>query len=170
MLGLRRILATSFSTLGGHPDTSAKPQVTFPRPIHRFCPTTSVHGQGHHRELGGRWFLSSRHCSWFGSYKLKFYPRAPSSRFAQDDQIHFGHPIIASTTKLFYFDKWHEISTHDQETFRGAVPKPLVALIGVVVSPIRTEFRPATPLTIITVQEYARRVGQRLPYDCQART
>ena len=52
----------------------------------------------------------------------------------QDKQIHFAHPIIASTAKLFYFNKWHVISTCDHETFNGSVPKPLIALIGAVVS------------------------------------
>jgi hypothetical protein len=40
---------------------------------------------------------------------------------------------------MFYFDKWHEISTHDPETFKGSVPKPLVALIGAVVSVVLNE-------------------------------
>ena len=53
---------------------------------------------------------------------------------AQDDQVHFGHPIIASTCKSFYFDKWSDISTFDRDTFRGLVPKPLVALVATVVS------------------------------------
>lgn len=35
---------------------------------------------------------------------------------------------------MFYFDKWSEISARDRDTFRGSVPKPLVALIGTVVS------------------------------------
>jgi len=51
----------------------------------------------------------------------------------QDAQLHFAHPIIASTAKSFYFDKWHGISTHDRDTFMGSVPKPLIALIGAVV-------------------------------------
>ena len=53
---------------------------------------------------------------------------------AQDDQVHFSHPIIASTCKSFYFDKWSDISTFDCDTFRGSVPKPLVALVATVVS------------------------------------
>ena len=52
----------------------------------------------------------------------------------QDDQVHFGHPIIASTCKSFYFDKWSDISTFDRDTFCGSVPKPLVALVTTVVS------------------------------------
>jgi len=52
----------------------------------------------------------------------------------QDDQIHFAHPIIESTCKAFYFDKWAKISMLDQDTFRGSVPKPLVALVGTIVS------------------------------------
>jgi len=76
-----------------------------------------------------------------GSY---LHDIAPGS----DDQIHFGHPIIASTTKLFYFDKWHEISTHDQETFRGAVPKPLVALIGAVYRNTLDEWANGYPMTV----------------------
>ena len=56
------------------------------------------------------------------------------SHVSQDDQVHFAHPIIASTAKSFYFDKWHAISTCDQETFNGSVPKPLIALIGAVVN------------------------------------
>ena len=56
------------------------------------------------------------------------------SNISQDDQVHFAHPIIASTAKSFYFDKWHAISTCDRETFNGSVPKPLIALIGTVVS------------------------------------
>ena len=53
----------------------------------------------------------------------------------QDDQIHFAHPIIESTCKAFYFDKWAKISMLDQDTFQGSVPKPLVALIGTIVRP-----------------------------------
>jgi hypothetical protein len=53
----------------------------------------------------------------------------------QDDQIHFAHPIIESTCKAFYFDKWAKISMLDQDAFRGSVPKPLIALIGTIVSP-----------------------------------
>src|SRR5882757_6850892 len=60
------------------------------------------------------------------------------SHILQDDQTHFAHPIIASTAKLFYFDKWHAISAYDQDTFKGSVPKPLVALIGTVVCFILT--------------------------------
>jgi hypothetical protein len=60
-------------------------------------------------------------------------PTEDPTHMSQDDQVHFGHPIIASTTKLFYFDKWRDISTQDRDTFRGSVPKPLVALIGTVV-------------------------------------
>ena len=52
----------------------------------------------------------------------------------QGSQIHFGHPIIASTCKSFYFDKWSDISIFDPDTFHRSVPKPLVALVGAVVS------------------------------------
>ncbi|KAF9780419.1 hypothetical protein BJ322DRAFT_1220931 [Thelephora terrestris] len=65
-----------------------------------------------------------------------------------DDQIHFAHPIIASTTKLFYFDKWHEISTHDPDTFKGAVPKPLVALIGAIYRNAIDEWSNGYPRTV----------------------
>lgn len=61
------------------------------------------------------------------------------SQVLQDDQLHFAHPIIASTSQLFYFDKWSEISTHDQDTFKGSVPKPLIALIDTVVRFICTQ-------------------------------
>jgi hypothetical protein len=54
---------------------------------------------------------------------------------SQDRQIHFGHPIIASTCKLFYFDKWSDVSTFDRDTFHGSVPEQLVALVGAVVRP-----------------------------------
>ena len=54
----------------------------------------------------------------------------------QDAQVHFGHPIIASACRSFYFDKWSEIATFDRDTFHGSVPKPLVALIGTIVSQI----------------------------------
>ncbi|KAF9786188.1 hypothetical protein BJ322DRAFT_1020281 [Thelephora terrestris] len=65
-----------------------------------------------------------------------------------DDQIHFSHPVIASTTKLFYFDKWREISTHNPDTFKGAVPKPLVALIGAVYRNTLDEWANGYPLTV----------------------
>jgi len=52
----------------------------------------------------------------------------------QGFQIHFGHPIIASTCKSFYFDKWSDISIFDCDTFHRSVPKPLVALIGAIIS------------------------------------
>ncbi|KAF9784420.1 hypothetical protein BJ322DRAFT_1109133 [Thelephora terrestris] len=45
-----------------------------------------------------------------------------------NEQVHFGHPIIASTCRSFYFDRWSDISTFDRDTFHGSVPKPLVAL------------------------------------------
>ena len=51
----------------------------------------------------------------------------------QDKQVHFGHPIIESTCKSFYFDRWSDIATFDRETFKGSVPQPLVALVGTVV-------------------------------------
>ena len=57
----------------------------------------------------------------------------PPSHPLQDEQLHFAHPIIASTAKSFYFNKWHTISTDDPDTFSGSVPKPLIALIGTVV-------------------------------------
>ena len=56
-----------------------------------------------------------------------------NNRSPQDEQIHFGHAIIASTCKSFYFDRWLDISTSDRDTFQGSVPKPLVALVGAVV-------------------------------------
>lgn len=52
----------------------------------------------------------------------------------QDDQIHFAHPIIESTCKVFYFDKWAKVSMLDQDAFQGSVPKPLIALVGTIVS------------------------------------
>jgi hypothetical protein len=58
------------------------------------------------------------------------------SYISQDEQIHFARPIIASTAKSFYFDKWHRIANHDQDTFRESVPKLLVAPIGTVVGPL----------------------------------
>lgn len=67
---------------------------------------------------------------------VRFVPPLPLSPFShviQDEQVHFAHPIIASTAKSFYFEKWHDISTLDPDTFRGSVPKPLVALIATVV-------------------------------------
>lgn len=56
-----------------------------------------------------------------------------NSKSPQDEQTHFGHPIIASTCKSFYFDRWLDISTSDRDTFQGSVPKSLVALVGAVV-------------------------------------
>jgi hypothetical protein len=49
---------------------------------------------------------------------------------------------------LFYFDKWNEISTHDPDTFKGSVPKPLVALIGTIVSFFPVQQVRAPQLTI----------------------
>ena len=56
-----------------------------------------------------------------------------SNPLSQDEQVHFGHPIIASICKSFYFDRWSDISAFDRDTFRGSVPKPLVALVGTIV-------------------------------------
>ena len=65
-------------------------------------------------------------------------PPTPNLRFtshtSQGKQAHFAHPIITSTAQSFYFDKWHAISTCDRDTFAGSVPRPLIALIGTVVS------------------------------------
>lgn len=40
-----------------------------------------------------------------GSVRVTTTSLFPFLMFRQDDQVHFGHPIIASTAKLFYFDK-----------------------------------------------------------------
>lgn len=53
--------------------------------------------------------------------------------YLQTEQIHFGHPIIASTCRSFYFDRWIDISECNPNLFQGSVPKPLVALVGTVV-------------------------------------
>jgi hypothetical protein len=47
----------------------------------------------------------------------------PLTHALQDDQVHFAHPIIASTAKSFYFDKWNGISTQDRDTFKGISPE-----------------------------------------------
>lgn len=51
---------------------------------------------------------------------------------SSDAQVHFANPIIESTCKAFYFGKWAKISALDPESFRGSVPKPLIALVGTV--------------------------------------
>lgn len=82
--------------------------------------------------MGRQRVISPRRCPRLRSY-LCGNPTLLFAYTLQDDQIHFAHPIIASTAKSFYFDKWHGISTNDQDTFKGSVPKPLIALIGTVV-------------------------------------
>lgn len=86
----------------------------------------------------------------------------------QDEQIHFAHPIIASTAKSFYFDKWHAISTCDRETFNGSVPKPLIALIGTVVC-FLCHTTPHFCANNHSVQKRIRRVVQWPSFDCKAR-
>ena len=71
-----------------------------------------------------------------GSVSNSFFPSQIILTPSQDAQIHFGHPIIESTCKSFYFDKWSKISTFDPDLFHGSVPKPLVALVGTIVSKV----------------------------------
>jgi hypothetical protein len=88
-----------------------------------------------------------------------------SSRYdnrLQNRQAHFGHPIIASTCKLFYFDKWSDVSTFDRDTFHGSVPEQLVALVGAVVG--RFFIQCMQYLTELAVPERFGRVVQRKPY------
>jgi hypothetical protein len=124
-------MVTSLPTQGGHPSPGPKPQVALPRPFHWMPSRTPVANQRYGSEVGERWLLPSRHWLQLGPYSTLASGLPLTS--PQDEQVHFAHPIIASTAKSFYFDKWHAISTCDRETFNGSVPKPLIALIGAVV-------------------------------------
>lgn len=121
-----------FPTQGRHQNTSVEPQVTVPRPLHWDCSTTSIKDQEYCSSMDRQWVISPWHHTRLGSHPSQ-PPCSLFSCFLQDDQVHFAHPIIVSTTKSFYFNKWHKISIHDQDTFRGSVLKPLVALVGTVV-------------------------------------
>ena len=96
--------------------------------------------------------ISDKITSWTtnGSYLYDSVPNSVSSlglwdvlhaNPPQDRQIHFGHPIIASTCKSFYFNRWSDIAVFDRDTFQGSVPKPLVALIGTIVGRSSSPFQ-----------------------------
>ena len=116
--------------------SSPQPQVIVPRQWN--SSTSTAWGSNVNLRIGIyvdiRWLIPPWYYPWLGLYY--FYIRVHmlySNPLSQDEQVHFGHPIIVSICKSFYFYQWSDISAFDRDTFRGSVPKPLVALVGTIV-------------------------------------